>query len=324
MVRVSTDWFGTPLRPLDGGYSGETFLVGDHDAEQVLRIYARDPGRSVVDASLLTLLDGVLPVPRIVDVRAPHGEQPGLLVTARLPGQRLDLVLPTASVDQRVALGVSLGRVLATLSGIPMLRVGMFDGPDLRLGDGLPSGGLGGWARHFRDGGRLASWHDDDWHSLMSLADNAEILLDGGDWGDKEVEAARSRRVLVHSDFNPKNILVDPATAEVTGLLDWEFAHAGSPYADIGNLTRFERHPDFVDAVVVTLVEHAPALAGDPVLMGRAADMWALVELAGGSPTNPVRGLATQLLLAQARAGDLMAWPWDSPRVDPVANNAVF
>ncbi|MDQ3664890.1 MAG: phosphotransferase, partial [Actinomycetota bacterium] len=86
------DWFGTPLRPLVGGYSGETFLVGDHGAEQVLRIYARNPDRCLVDAALLRLLESVIPVPRVIECRPADGDNPGVLVTERLPGVRLDLV----------------------------------------------------------------------------------------------------------------------------------------------------------------------------------------------------------------------------------------
>ena len=41
---------------------------------------------------------------------------------------------------------------------------------------------------------------------------------------------------LVHGDFNPTNILVRDGT--VTAVLDWEFAHAGDRYMDIGNLLR--------------------------------------------------------------------------------------
>ncbi len=310
------DWFGTPLRPLVGGYSGEIFLVGDHGAEQVLRIYARNPDRCLVDAALLRLLEGVIPVPRVIECRPADGDNPGVLVTERLPGVRLDLVLGGAGADLRAAIGHELGRVLAALSGIPQVRFGMFADADLSISSAGVPDGLMAWAGHFRDTGRLASWNEEDYNGLERLLAGAEDEL--------AADVARSRRVLVHSDFNPKNILVDPTTAEVTGLVDWEFAHAGSPYADVGNLTRFERQPDFVDAVVTTLVEHAPVLAVDPLLLGRAADMWALVELSGGSPTNPVRELATQLLLAQARAGDLTAWPWDSPRVDPATTNAVF
>jgi aminoglycoside phosphotransferase (APT) family kinase protein len=41
---------------------------------------------------------------------------------------------------------------------------------------------------------------------------------------------------LVHGDFNPTNILV--RDGKVSGILDWEFAHANTPYMDIGNLLR--------------------------------------------------------------------------------------
>jgi len=315
-------WNGVPLRPLEGGYSGETFLVGEEGADQVvLRIYSRHPERCVVDASLLSLVEGIVSVPRVVDVRPSQGDQPAVLVTTRLPGERLDLLLPSASAEMRATLGRNLGRVLARLSGIPMLRFGMFEGPDLHLATDAPGGGLTDWAQRFRDSGRLAAWREDDWESLLRLIDGAETLLEGGDGDDRandpRADATRLRQVLVHSDFNPKNILVDPRSGDVRGVLDWEFAHAGSPYADLGNLTRFERQPDFVEAAVRTFVEHAPPLADDPLAWGRAADLWALVELAGGVPSNGVRELATTLLLAQARAGDLHAWPWETPRVDP-------
>ena len=54
----------------------------------------------------------------------------------------------------------------------------------------------------------------------------------------------------MHCDLNPKNLLVDPDTSAVTGVLDWEFAHAGHPSTDLGNLLRFDRHPAFADAVL--------------------------------------------------------------------------
>jgi len=41
---------------------------------------------------------------------------------------------------------------------------------------------------------------------------------------------------LVHGDFNPTNILI--LDGAVSGVLDWEFSHSGTPYMDIGNLLR--------------------------------------------------------------------------------------
>lgn len=40
-------------------------------------------------------------------------------------------------------------------------------------------------------------------------------------------------KVLVHGDFGPNNVLLDPVTFEVTAVLDWEFAHLGDPVEDL-------------------------------------------------------------------------------------------
>ncbi|MDT0345474.1 phosphotransferase family protein [Streptomyces litchfieldiae] len=39
--------------------------------------------------------------------------------------------------------------------------------------------------------------------------------------------------VLVHGDFGPNNVLLDPGTFEVTAVVDWEFAHLGDPVEDL-------------------------------------------------------------------------------------------
>ncbi len=42
---------------------------------------------------------------------------------------------------------------------------------------------------------------------------------------------------LVHGDFNPTNILIQDG--QVSGILDWDYCHSGTPYMDIGNLLRY-------------------------------------------------------------------------------------
>jgi Phosphotransferase enzyme family len=44
---------------------------------------------------------------------------------------------------------------------------------------------------------------------------------------------ARGGQVLAHGDYGPQNVLLDPATLEITGILDWEWAHAGDPVEDL-------------------------------------------------------------------------------------------
>lgn len=314
------------MLPLPGGYGGETFLVGSPGDEVVLRIYGRNPDRCLVDAALLRLLEGVIPVPHIVECRPAVGVNPGVLVTERLPGLRLDLVLADANQQLRLSIARELGYLLASLSGMPQLRFGMFVDAHLATSaDGVPDS-LQAWSRHFRESGGLAAWSVPDFDALLSLAHVAEELFMGPD-GSRSGEdpgVALRRHVLVHGDLNPKNILVDPETGQITGVLDWEFAHAGSPYTDLGNLTRFDRQGHFLAEILDSLVARAPGLADDPLTLARAADLWALLELAGRpGPRDPVQNLAETLLLAQSRDQDLHAWPWDSPRVDPACGEPV-
>ena len=61
--------------------------------------------------------------------------------------------------------------------------------------------------------------------------------------------------VLVHSDFNPKNILVKKISQnwQLAAILDWEFAYSGSGLADLGNFFRFaEDYPGGTETAFFT------------------------------------------------------------------------
>ncbi|MFJ2193553.1 phosphotransferase family protein [Kitasatospora sp. NPDC087861] len=62
---------------------------------------------------------------------------------------------------------------------------------------------------------------------------------------------ATSGAVLVHGDFGPNNLLLDPVTFEITAVLDWEFAHLGDPVEDLAWCEWIVRmhHPDHLDAL---------------------------------------------------------------------------
>lgn len=292
------------LTPLEGGFSGETFLAEAAGERTVVRIYAdrgarRGPQAVEVDAAVLRLVRGLVPVPEVLEVRRANPDlgMPALLVTSYLEGTRLDLLLPQAGPDLRRVVGERIGELLARLAQMPMLRPGLFVDRNLSIGD-MPAGGedLPAWVKAHLEQTALADWTQEDQDALLALADQAQSLLDACD-----------RTCLVHSDFNPKNILVDPDTGAVTGLLDWEFAHAGLPVTDLGNLLRFERDPVFIDAVVRAYTERVPDAGEDLLDLARAADLWALVDLAARRGENPVAGKAHDRLLAMARAADLHA-----------------
>jgi aminoglycoside phosphotransferase (APT) family kinase protein len=286
------------LTPLDGGWSGETFVAEVAGERSVVRIYVRPSHRGAaayeVDAALLRLVRGLLPVPEVLEIRRADEAtgMPALLVTSFLPGERLELLLPRLGEHERATLGRSLGGILADLGGMPMLSAGPFVDGRLAIGsfqpdlDGLPE------AVELAEP-QLGWWSPDELAGLREVAVDAQALLD-----------TVGRRVLVHSDFNAKNLLVDPESLELTGLLDWEYAHAGHPFTDLGNLLRFERDQAFTEAVLASYTARRGGAAADALALARAADLWALVDLAPRRAENPVAERADRLLRAVALRRD--------------------
>jgi len=296
------DAFG--LEPLAGGHSGETFLADAAGERTVVRVYGqrsagRGPDAPRVDAAVLALVRGLLPVPEVLEVRRadPANGSPGLLVTSFLPGTRLDLLLPGLDEPGRARVGRQVGEVVARLAQMPMPRPGLFIDGDLRT-EPLPADDLAGFVAQRRAGTALALWSEREYDALLEVADRAQELLDGV-----------HRTCLVHSDLNPKNLLVDPDTLTVTGVLDWEFAHAGGPVTDLGNLLRLDREPVFAGSVLQTYRESVPDASGETLDLARAADLYALVDLAARRGENPVTERAHALLRAVASSGDLHAVP---------------
>jgi aminoglycoside phosphotransferase (APT) family kinase protein len=290
------------LTPLPGGWSGETFLAEAAGERQVVRVYARPrPGREhahEVDAALLTLVRGLLPVADVLEARRadPVSEMPALLVTSVLPGERGDLVLPRLGEEGQARLGLAVGEVVATLGGIAMLRPGAFVDGELTVGDLGGPDGLPDWVEEHEEA--RAHWTEDERAGLRAVALDAQAHLD-----------TVRRTCLVHGDLNPKNLLVDPDRLTVTGVVDWEFAHAGHPFTDLGNVLRVDRAPAYVEAVLGVYADRFGTAPGEALALARAADLWALVDLAARRGENPVATRAEASLREIARTGDLHAVP---------------
>jgi aminoglycoside phosphotransferase (APT) family kinase protein len=294
------------LTPMPGSNSGESFLAEMAGERTVVRIYAargatRGEGAAEIDAAVLRLVRGLVPVPDVLEVRRadPTAGTPALLVTSFLPGRRVDEVLSTADAALADRIGRSVGRVLSRLSQMPMLRAGDLVDGDLRITSRSPEGAdlAGRVARHL-DGPVLSEWSDPDRVALAQVADAAQDLLD-----------RTERHCLVHGDLGPENLLVDPESGQVTGVVDWEHARAGSPFADLGNLLRSERAPAFTDAVLSTYADLVADSPDDLLTHARAADLSALVELASRRGRDRAADAAHDRLLAIARTGDLVAQP---------------
>jgi len=280
------------LQPLEGGWSGETFLAEAAGERSVVRIFASDrhgPHAAEVQAALLELMRGLVPVPRVLELRRASAEAPALLVTAYVAGVRGDLLLPTLDDAGLRAVGERVGRLAATLAGMPQQRAGLFADGELRVEPFALD--LTEWVADHEE---ALGWSEADRGGLRRVADEAQTLLDKVD-----------RVSLVHSDLNPKNLLLDPDTLEIAALLDWEYAHAGHPFADLGNVLRLDREPAYVDAALAGYTDLRDGTATEALDLARAADLVALVDLAARREANPVAARAHDRLLAIARSGDL-------------------
>jgi aminoglycoside phosphotransferase (APT) family kinase protein len=243
---------------LSGGLANSNIRLALADAAPlVLRFYQRDPTAAPREAAIARRVGMA---PRLLHVGDDHRHGP-YAVVEWIAGRRLE----TLSSPAQAALADGLGRTLAGIHAQRFPATGFF-AADLTIARPIPVGGDGliGYLRHClvdgRGGGRLGP---ELTAALLAFAAGHAGLLDR--WGGPPV--------LTHSDFN---VLVDDG--RIAAVLDWEFAFAGSPFFDFGNILR-------------------PPFGDQP---GVAAGLAAGYRAAGGTlPDN---------WLALSRLVDLMAW----------------
>jgi aminoglycoside phosphotransferase (APT) family kinase protein len=173
---------------------------------------AREPDLAEREAEVLALLEGCpVPTPRLVsaDVTGDDLGVPGVLMT-RLPGRTPEAPGPTEEqVDQMAAL-------LPVLHATP-----------------VPSGsGLRRYRPYDQDRDLVPPvWSTDDVMWGRAIGIHRSLRDTGsGDSGDPGGSG-----VLLHRDYHPGNLLLDPASGEVSGLVDWASASRGLPDADVGH-----------------------------------------------------------------------------------------
>ena len=239
-------------------------------------------------------------MPEVLEVRPASAaeDRPGVLVTVLGRGRAGDELLPTLDAAGLGRAGAALGELAADLGGMPMLRAGVFVDADLRVEPWALD--LPAYVESQQPG--LAHLSVDELDGLREVAVEAQTLLD-----------TVPRVCLVHSDLNPKNLILDPAALTVAAVLDWEFAHAGHPFTDLGNLLRFDREPAYAESVLGAYADRRGTPPETALPLARAADLFALVELATRRADNPVAARADRLLRAICRSGDP---GWTNPSAD--------
>lgn len=293
------------VRPVVGGGSHEVFRATAPDGRAViLRVFGarhRGPEAPVVQASVLHLVAGLVPAPEVLEVRGPEAGTDGLLVTSVVPGVVLHDLLASCDDGLAATLGHSMGEVLGRLSGVAMTGPGDF--LDHTLGRRVWQPGsesLVTWLELWSSRAPLADLGEPALERLSRVCAEADVLL-----------TAAPRACLVHGDLSPHNVLCDPATGTVTGLIDWEFAHAGHPMEDAGHQLRERPGSPFATAMLQSMGRWLPEAERADVetlrRRARAADLYWIIEIASRLGQAEATFGCHRILSRIARTGDLLA-----------------
>lgn len=223
------------LARIGGGGSKEQFRfslskAGDRDGDYVLRM---DPFEGVVqtsrerEAELLTAMQGIVPVPRVVWVDADGSElgRPSVIMTFER-----GVIKPTAKTggnvtgtglvfgaEWRAKLAPQFIDILAAIHGFDWKAANFqhFDGP----GD---------------DPCQSARWQV-EWWTRVWREDNvvaSPIATFTQAWMRDHLPACPNP-VIVHGDYRSGNFLFDEESGRISAFLDWELAHIGDPHEDL-------------------------------------------------------------------------------------------
>ena len=166
----------------------------------------------------------------------------------------------------------SAAEVLARISSVE------FPAPGWIESDGslppFPFGGVRGFIAEALDKAEVRAWVGED-----AVGRIEEIVkVESG-----RLEELESDSRLVHGDFNPTNVLINKRV--VSGVLDWEYGHSGTPYMDIGNLFR-NTPPDYHGQIKAGLEAGRMSLPHDWMERAELVDLTSHLEFLTSSRSD--------------------------------------
>lgn len=215
--------------PVSGGQSNPTWFVRQGERRLVLR---KKPSGTTLSSAhavdreyriMKALAGSGVPVPEMVLFE----DDPAVLGTPffimeRLEGEVADSsALPDLAQDSRRALYLDAARVLARLHRLDWKGAGL-------AGFGKTTGY---YAR------QVIRWGK-QWEASRTRADGLVDALAA--WFAANVPPENAT-TIVHGDYRIGNLIHNPASGRITGVLDWELSTLGDPMADLGHWMMFYR-----------------------------------------------------------------------------------
>lgn len=236
------------VTPLSGGLANSNLRVdlADRDAPLLLRLYQRDSKAAGLERALSRKLLPRVEVPAFLHLAEDNpvtGQ--AYAVLGWIEGTHPEPLLETLPDDRAAALGRAVGRTLAAIHAVGFARHGFLDA-GLQVVEPVELGraGLLAYLRTcLTEGPGAERLGAELTAALFRFAETEGVALDR--W--------LAPVCLVHADFNSTNLLVRPAAEGdwKVAVLDWEFAFAGTPAIEFGNLFRSPglRRPAFAEGV---------------------------------------------------------------------------
>jgi len=273
---------------LTGGFDNSNYrlVLRDHRS-LVLRIAAR-PGDLKKELRVLKQVQDAVPVPAVIaeDFSGPR------------PFALLEFVEGTLLSDS-----------LSSLDGADLTRVAFEAGIALQAIHSYDLGQAGFFDENFVFDPAFENFGGDLYEYICSSLESGRVRERlGENLAVCALEYVRGKQDqywsipsstrLIHCDYNLKNILIRKAGSvwKVSGVLDWEFAMAGSPLVDIGNFLRFEDElpPGFSDAFIKGYLSNSIGLPGNWREVARLLDLAAMVNFLDSEEETP-RTFATAI-----------------------------
>lgn len=157
----------------------------------------------------------------------------------KIPGISLSRIYEKTSIEERIKLGLSIGRFLTEYHS-PELCLTV--SKDLFGGKrGTPEDHFVSWAKEYEEVKKIVFPRIEK-NSIRWLQKVFENYLE-------QKENFQFDPTLVHGDFDTSNILVNPGTLQITGIIDFEEARISDPAQD---LIFIEEGEIFSNAVIKT------------------------------------------------------------------------
>lgn len=241
----------------------------------VLRVYEHDASLCQKELDLLNLVKNSVPVAEVL-----HGETNGIdqippfLILSYVEGITFRELKRSGDAESIAQAAFDLGRTLAVIGRSEFQRSGWLGpGPCVTtpLLEGLDPG------PRFID--LCLSHANVEQRMTTRLRERVSASV----WSFAPQLAVMGEEAhLVHGDFGNRNVLVRKASGKwtVSAVLDWEFAIAGSPLADVGHFLRYETlsRPRVEPQFSQGFMEAGGTLPDDWRRLARVVDLMALCE----------------------------------------------